>query len=274
MAPVLTAKQRRAAISKKIAVHQTAGELVALLQSLTAYDLFIERRVKYWRIASTVFLFVGGFMFNAADIKHDPASRFLMTTLFGGSAVCLLVSLAIKQDDLSDNFRTVALPFLTMLREDMDPKERIHARIDLRQGVLPSKKRSVGKPYRMGIYYRVVDCGFLDPWFVGRTTLADGTRLEWNVTDRIRARRLWKRMGTTFKNKTKYMRRTIVRVKLTFSRKRFSVAPAENIRLKKESLVLKKVAKVKDDAESPAFQMLIDLIADGYRCISPIARTA
>src|SRR5262249_43682342 len=91
----------------------------------------------------------------------------------------------LRNVDIANNFREVALPFLAVLKQDIDRDQTVFVRIDLRDPFHASKLKRTSSPYVDGAYHKVIDTTYLDPWFHGKAQLADGSRLAWTVYDTI-----------------------------------------------------------------------------------------
>ena len=169
---------------------------------------------------------------------------------------------------LSVNLREVTIPFLRILREEVPSSEPLQIQIDLHwletvKHLLPGKNSKEKK--------------YLASWFHGQATFADGTRLHWRVVDGLRSRTRT-RKGISGKTKTKIKRvlRSDVAVKLAFPSKTYSLLPgnsgdekpATDGPAKRLSVSLKKTTKTTMETPTEAFQMLLDLIADGYRSVT------
>ena len=111
-----------------------------------------------------------------------------------------------------------------ILREDMPSTQRLKMRLDLRGFTMQEKLRSESKPYASGVYHKVVDKFYQDQWFDGETTLADGTRLIWSVTDLARRREKSKRTPRgKHKFKTKDAHRTFISMQIGMKSRRYAL---------------------------------------------------
>src|SRR5207253_257359 len=90
-----------------------------------------------------------------------------------------------RKIDLSNNFRQFALPVLTIFREDFDAAKPVRLRLNLDPPTAKSKLTGELPPYKKGVYHKIVDKTYVDPWMSATAVLVDGTRLSWDVTDNI-----------------------------------------------------------------------------------------
>ena len=275
---MLSTEQKNIARTKQVAMNRTADEVIGVLNALSSWDALVERRARFWGWAAVLTGLVGGisgFVWLAVK-KHHPArgGTLLVVTVI---AVIILARIWSKwsKQNLADNFRVAALPFLTVLREDMDPNQRMQVKLDLRDALIPEKKINESAPYKLGLYHRVIDRTFRDAWFEGNTTLADDTEVSWNVTEQIFERERTKRnaRGKT-KTKRKHKKRTQVVVTLNFASKEYTLAEATgDVKQKKKTITLKGGEKYDGEQKTPAFDILVALMSDAYSRVS-VGRTA
>lgn len=268
----LTAEQKAILQSKDIKLHRTADNLLALLTPIAELDAAADslrtkaRRLRgFSLVAAIAFFFVARGLDGSARIGVFAVSAILIAlAIFLTVRVVKPLALA----DISDNLRTVALPFLRVLREDVAPGEPLQMHIGL--DPLASKKHLLaGKVAK--------ETNYLDPWFEGQATFADGTRLHWRVVDQLRSRTRTKRSASgKTKMKTKNRLRSDAAVKLSFPSKTYSLIPntsgarseaSGDSNAKRLSISLKTTQKTMETS-THAFEMLVDLIADGYRSVA------
>src|SRR5262249_26954880 len=185
--------------------------------------------------------------------------------------VAIVLFVRFKSQDLSDNLRTAAVPFLAVLREDMNPGDALTVNNDLRPYAIDEKKKSQSEPYKKGAYYKIVDKLYVDPWFEGSTALADGTKVKWNLIEHVVQHHKTKRTSRgKIKSKTKTSRKTVAVVTLAFPNKEYAVTGEAQHDAKRTTVTLARKLKSKDE-NSPAFGLLVDLIAEGYRRVKASA---
>jgi hypothetical protein len=265
----LTPEAQKIAESRQINLNRPVDELLALLKALAHADQIAEKTAKRWGCSAGLIGLVGlvaSIIWMNVKKHHLERGGTLLAVTIVVVIVCIVMYKRAKKGDLADNFRKTAFPFLTVLREDLPPDGKIHVKIDLREAAIKEKLKSESQPHAEAGYYQVIDQIYEDPWFSGEAVLVDGTSVGWDVTEIIHQKHKRKRNPRgKIKMKTKTKRKTLARVAMTFAEKEFTINTAgDNVKGKKRSLKLWKTEKT-DGAESPAFQMLVDLIADGYR---------
>jgi hypothetical protein len=145
----------------------------------------------------------------------------------------------------------------------------VHLKLDLASPTAASKKQGEKPPYKDGVYHKVIESTYLDPWMSAEALLVDGTNLSWRVTDSIRERKKTKRNARgKYKTKTKYTKKTDLEVSLRLRKKTYDLtAPAEaevTSDAKRNIVVMEQqIRSASLDPLDP--RALIDLIADVYR---------
>src|SRR5690606_14267915 len=210
-------------------------QLIAMLTPLADADRIGDagraslRRRLFGSIFGIVLLLIG------AAFASGNAPAFAQVLLIG-AAVCagLLVVLIVlhlwlgRFDDVENNLRNVALPFLTALKQDVDERAELDVRIDFSKAVQKSKLDRVDKPVRSG-YSKLVNRYYISPWFEGSAPLATGGRLRWRVTDHVlSSRRIRRSASGKYKVKTKQKRKSKLDVSLLRPARHYSAAnPAD-----------------------------------------------
>jgi hypothetical protein len=206
------------------ATSQAADAWLALLVPVSNYDVIGDKTRKLGRT-----LMIVGFILLFVNIFFNRRSSFGNLLFWVLDAMLLLSGVMIywktKKLDLQLDLRRFVLPVLTVLREDMPPGTPLQLNMDLRGGTLKEKLVREGDPYSRGVYHKVVDSFFTDPWMEGRALLIDGSRIHWKIIDRIRQSRKTKRTarGKT-KSKTKTKQKTHLLVEVGLPGKRYELA--------------------------------------------------
>jgi hypothetical protein len=227
---------------------------------------------------TTAALFVLAFVLLIVAANVSPFLLVLPVAALGGAIYLLVTVLKLKKLDLSNNFRQVAMPLFAVLKEDMEDGATLNVRLDLSPPTASPKKTGTGKPYKEGVYYKVVDTTFADHWFGGGARLADGSLLQWTIADDVVESARTKRTARgKHKTKTKYRKLTTISVDVALPKKEYSVAalPAEEgekVRVKdgekRTSLHLEK--KVKSRSIDPIDpRAVFDAISEVYRRARP-----
>jgi hypothetical protein len=124
------------------------------------------------------------------------------------------------KEDLPDNFRKFVVPLISILREEMEPDQALYLRLDFRGGEHKEKQVVRGQsPTTQG-----KETYFVDTWIAGKTSLADDSRLEWEVADNIRRRQITKRRSSKVKTKVKHKIKTLIDVRLGPSAEHYTPA--------------------------------------------------
>ena len=262
----MTPEQQQIAAAKKIDVNRPIDEVLALLRALLDFDIVMagKRKKAGCAIPIAIVVTIAGF------ITSGMVPYGIVVPVLGivAAIAAIVFFVRFKSHDLSDNLRTAAVPFLAVLREDMNPGDALHVNMDLRPYTVDEKKKKESDPYKKGAYYKIIDKLYVDPWFDGNAVLADGTKVRWNVIEHVLQHHKTKRTSRgKIKSKTKISRKTVAVVTLAFPRKEYAVEGDAERDEKRATVTLAKKLKTKDE-NSPAFGMLIDLIADGYRRVN------
>lgn len=265
----LNAEQKQILVDKRIDASRPVDELLTLMKPLAACDTLADKaRTKFgcsFALAIVVTIFGGIFLLNVGGIV-------------GGIVGLLLVAVTItlgyfyfwmKKIDISNNFRQFVLPVLSVFREDIDASKPVTIKLDLSSPTHKSKQQSESAPYSKGVYHKVIDCIYRDPWMTAEAVLVDGTKLSWSVTDVIRERKKTKRNPRgKYKTKTKYSKKTNLEVTVGLRKKMYDVtAPMESelsADEKRSNVTLERqIQSASLDPIAP--RSLVDLIAAVYR---------
>lgn len=271
----MTAEWQQIAAAKKIGLNRPVDEVLDLLRALSDFDVQMAAKRKKAGCTVPIAIILGIIGVIVGGNVGGSAGKIIFTVAmlsFAVAVFALVLFLRFRAQDLSDNFRTAAVPFLALLREDMNPGDPLHADIDLRQYDIEEKKKKQSDPYNKGVYYKIIDRLYVDPWFNGSVALADGTKVHWKVIEHVVKRDKTKKTSRgKIKSKTKIKRKTIAVVTLGFSAKEYAMTAAQDVKRdeKRSTLTLARKRKT-DGADSPAFGMLVDLIAEGYKRVSGV----
>jgi len=273
----LSPEQKALLETKQLAGEYEPGALVALLKPIAEYDRLSDKARTPMGCATGA-LFVLAFVLLIVSANVSFYLLPLPLAALGGGIALLVTVLKMKKLDLSNNFRQVAMPLFAVLREDMEPGATVNVRLDLSPPTAKGKKTGTGKPYDVPGYRKVVDTAYVDPWFGGGARLADGSVLQWTVTDDVVASERTKRTARgKIKTKTKHRKVTTIAVDVALPKKEYAVAamPAgegEKVKVKdgekRTSLHVEKRVKTKSlDPIDP--RAVFDAIAEAYRRVRP-----
>ena len=285
----LSPAERETIASGHFAGDYTPDALLDQMRTLARFDASNDTTrasLKHWIWAIVGLDFLGLLLFKfiphagrLLDARWVIPLFVVEVVLVAGMGVLLW---RLRNVDIGNNFRLVALPFLSVLKQDIDPDQTLTVRIDLRDALHASKKKRTGNPYADGAYYRVIDTTYLDPWFHGKAVLADGSRLMWTVYDTIvKSTRTKKTASRKTKTKTRHVKRSQVAIALTVPNKIYGVARApapEGTKLavavgaKRSTIRLVRKLKTQSlDPVDPA--LLIDAVSGAYRQITAPSRS-
>lgn len=266
----LNAEQKQILADKRIEANRPVEELLALMKPLAACDTMADKvRTKLGcSFALAIVVTIIGFfvLMNVAGFTIGVVVGLLL----------LVVAIALgffyfwtRKIDVSNNFREFVVPVLSVFREDIDTARPVKVSIDLSSPIHKTKLQSESAPYSKGVYHKVIDSMYRDPWMSADAVLVDGTKLSWTVTDVIRERKKTKRNPRgKYKTKTKYSKKTNLEVTVGLRKKTYDVAAPAAAELSgdEKRSVVKVERQVKSASLDPVVpRALIDLIADVYR---------
>jgi hypothetical protein len=262
---------------------QLSGEfeprrLIDLLRPIAAYDRLSDK-ARTPMGCSTAALFVLSLVLLVVAANVSLFLLPLPLASLGGAVFLLVTVLRLRKLDLSNNFRQVAMPLFAVLEEDMEPGATMNVRLDLSSPTARTKKTGTGKPYERGIYHKVVDTTYVDPWFGGGTRLVDGSLLQWDVTDEVVESKRTKRTARKIKTKTKYEKRTTISVTVALPHKKYAVKglPADEgekvkVRESEKRTTFHLTKRVKTKSNDPIDpREIFDIISEAYKRVRPAA---
>lgn len=267
----LSTEQKQLLSQKQFDLSRPADEWLSLLKPIAACDAVANKAQGRFgctfallivvTIASPFFLLSGG----VSPMKLVALALIVAVTIAVGMFWTWL-----RRVDVSDNLRSFVVPILALFREDIDPKTPVRLRLDLSKPTAKAKKTGESAPFSQGVYRRVVDTSYVDPWMEAEATLVDGTKLSWSVTDRIRERKKTKSnaRGKT-KTKTKYTKKTDLEVRLALRTKTYALAGAEVSSDGKRSKVEVQRSLRTDSLDPIDPRALVDAITQVYRSARP-----
>jgi hypothetical protein len=269
----LSAEQKRVLREKRIEMNRPIGPLLEFLKPLGSCDSMADKaRTKLGcafavSIGLTIVTIVIGFHDRWAALPILLFVVALVPTIAFGRAWSWTRGI-----DVSNNFRQFALPVLTVLREDFDPSQPLHVKLDLTAPTAAPKKRGESAPFPQGGYYKVIETTYVDEWMSVDGLLVDGTKLSWQVTDSIRERRKTKRTSRgKHKTKTKYKKKSEIEVSMALRKKTYALVATEGELSSDEKRntvrVSREVITASLDPIDP--RALLDLVADVFRSARP-----
>lgn len=273
----LSPEQKALLETKQVSGEYEPRGLIDLLRPIAEYDRLSDK-ARTPMGCSTAALFVLSLVLLVVAANVSLFLLPLPLASLGGAVFLLVTVLRLRKLDLSNNFRQVAMPLFAVLKEDMDAGATMNVRIDLSRPTAKAKKTGTAKPYKEGAYYKVVDTTFVDPWFGGGTRLADGSLLQWDVTDDVVESARTKRTARgKHKTKTKYRKLSTINVTVALPHKEYAVThlqadEGEKVKVreseKRTTFHLTKRVKTKsNDPIDP--REIFDIISEAYKRVRP-----
>ena len=132
-----------------------------------------------------------------------------------------------RKNDVPNGLRSFTVPLIPILREDQDPAQPLELRLDLSGYKQDSKQVGKGDAYKKGVYHKVIDTLYDDPWLVGRARFIDGADVQFQVIDHVRSSRKTKRTPRgKIKTKVKAKKKTELAVTISFPARNYEAAAA------------------------------------------------
>ena len=267
----LSPDQKHILAQKQLDVEKPVDELLAMLKPIAACDRIANKSQTRFGCTFGIMIvvtFASVILFS--NLGWGPLTFGVLLLIVAATIASLWFWRWLAGIDVSNNLRQFVVPVLALFREDIDPKAPVHLRLDLSKPTAGPKKQSESDAYKQGVYHKVIDSMYVDPWMAAEAVLVDGTRLRWSVTDTIRERKKTKRNARgKYKTKTKYRKVTDVEVQLGLKTKTYEVADAEVTSDGKRSKV-EVQRSVRMDSLDPADpRTLIDAITSVYRSLKP-----
>ncbi|MEC5386189.1 hypothetical protein VVD49_10660 [Uliginosibacterium sp. H3] len=119
----------------------------------------------------------------------------------------------LRKIDIPSSLDRFLLPWLTLLKEDIQPKSEVVLRLDLRGAEMDNKSLMASDMPR-GLPKSPRNCQdtyFRDDWLSGTASLADGAVLRWQISDLVR-----QRIKTRSNSRGKTKRKTKYKIQRSF----------------------------------------------------------
>ena len=250
--PPLNSEQTNIVREKVVSLNRPIDDLLGILGPVAQYDAAGDKSRTVFGCSGAVAL-LAGIILLFVDVI--PLHFIVGAGLIAVAVVLFIVMSKKTSEDLSDNLRRCAVPFLAALREDFG-SEPIALKLDLRPPLAKEKQQSKEKVDKVTI------TTWSDPWMSGDGVLHDGSRLRWSVVETIIEKSYWKR-GSSGKSKlkTKKKKRVEIEVDLTLKAKTYG-----------EKQTLHNEVKHKRDTITPIPpDLIISAIAQLYTDAQPAA---
>ena len=272
----LNAEQKEILSKKQLDVDRPVDDLLVLLKPIAACDRIANKsQTRFGCTFGILIVLSFAAVIFFSNLGWGPIPLGVFVLLVAGAIACGWFWMWLRGIDVSNNLRQFVLPVLALFREDIDPKTPVRLRVDLRKPTDATKKTNESAPYKHGVYHKIIDTNYVDPWMDAEAVLTDGTRLRWSVTDRIRERKKTKRNPRgKYKTKTKYRKVTDLEVQVAMKTKTYAIDGAEASSDGKRSKVEKQRSVRGDSLEPVDPRALIDAITSVYRVARPAKKEA
>lgn len=216
----LSAEEKNFVISKQLTAAYTPDEWLNLFKKLKDFDSQGD---------STR---TTGFRLGCVGLILTFVGIILLTVFVGVFLIVIGILLAIvsftiyfylKPYDMPGEILSKTLvPIVLILREEMNPQEKLKLKLDLRGFSMPEKLVNKSQSYARGNYHAIVDSYYRDHWLDGETILADGTRLIWSVEDLVKSSQKSKRNARgKHKTKTKNKHQSLISLQVGMNNKKY-----------------------------------------------------
>jgi hypothetical protein len=274
----LNAEQKAILSRKQLELERPVDELLAVLKPLAVCDSIANKSQTRFGCTFGLLLVVSiGAAIFFANIGWSALTTTAIVLLVAGTLAAGWFWRWLAGLDVSNNLRSFVVPVLTLFREDIDPKTPVRLRLDLSAPTAKPKKTGESDPFKQGIYHKVIDTTYVDPWMSADTVLVDGTKLSWSVTDRIRERTKTKRNARgKYKSKTKYRKVSDLDVQMSLRTRNYALGtPDAELSADGRRSKVAVERSVRSDSLDPIDpRALIDAITDIYRSARPVQKEA
>ncbi len=213
----LTGDEKNLLKTKQIKAEMPVQEWIDLFSKLRDFDKEADSS-RAWAVGLAI---TGGFIAFFGIFLLAVFVGFLMIPI----GLIMLVGFIIayfylKPYDIQSELLTQrVLPMLLILREEMKANGNLKLRLDFRGFEVSEKLVNQSDKRNTSIYRSIIDYYYRDYWMDGDTTLADGTRLVWSITDLVKHIKKTKYRKNKKKSKSKF--RTVLNTQIGMHRKRF-----------------------------------------------------
>jgi hypothetical protein len=279
----LTADQRLFIKEGLVEGTTTPEEWLKLFSEVAEYDRLRDASSKTFGGLGCGCLLLGVILFF---IGVSTVALLPVAIIFIVVAIILAVFFFKRRKDVPNHLRLFVVPLLAILREEMDAGEQLYLRLDLRGNTLPDKmynnQLSKGGLRLQSSGSKIKEEFFQDPWLAASARLADGTRVQMRVIDRVRKREETKRRTSgKYKTKTKYKIKSRVEARLQFKQTKYTftkkgMQAGRNEKLDVESADGKDTLQIRRIVHSNAVNQpvglyeFLDLMAKAYKQVKPI----
>jgi hypothetical protein len=277
----LTPDQKIFIKEKKIEGTYTPEQWLEFFIKIAEYDTLRDASSgKFgWLGCGCILALIASFVIGIITVYLLPLS-FIVLILF----IFVSIYFVKRRKDVPNHLRKFIVPFLMILREEMEPRETMFLRVDLSDATAKEKLFSEQlSPSALRLQKsgsKITEKFFSHQWLAGMAELADGSKLKWQIFERVRQRTEGKRR-TSGKYKTKIKHKVKARVEISmqfkrgdYSLKPFSLnTPAEKIEVKngtnRDKIDIRRISVRTDVKEPLPLNILLDTIATAYKKATP-----
>jgi hypothetical protein len=277
----LTPDQKIFVKEKRIEGAYTPEQWLIFFSKIAEYDALRDASSgKFaWLGCGCVTFVIASFIIGFIVIFLLPVA-FLVLIL----AIIIGIYLSRQRTDIPNHLRQFIVPLLSVLNEEMRRGETMFLRVDLSSPTakekLFSEQLSAGGLRLQKAGSKITEKFFSNQWLVGTAELADGTKLQWQIFDRVRQRvEGKKRTSGKFKTKTKLKIKSRVQVEMQFKRKDYLLkpfqlnTPTEKIEVKagvnRDKISVRRIFVSNQENKVTPLSELLDAIATAYKKATP-----
>jgi hypothetical protein len=277
----LTPDQKIFIKEKKIEGSYTPDQWLVFFNKIAEYDTLRDASSSKfgWLGCSCIVLLIASFVIGILTVYLLPVS-FIVLIVF----ILMSIYFVKRRKDVPNHLRQFIVPLLVILREEMEPDAAMFLGVDLSDATAKEKLFSEQlSPSALRLQKsgsKITEKFFSNQWLTGVAELADGTRLKWQIFDRIRQRSEGKkRTSGKYKTKLKNKVKTRVEISMQFKRQDYSLkpfklnTPTEKIEVKngtnRDKIDIRRIS-VRDKVNEPLpLSALLDAIATAYKKATP-----
>jgi hypothetical protein len=266
---------------KRIEGSYTPEQWVLFFQRIAEYDALRDASSKKfaWLGCLSILLLIASLVIGIITIFLLPVT-LLALILF----IVMSVFFVKRRKDVPNHLRQFILPLLLILREEMEPEVPMFLRVDLSDATAKEKLFSEQlSPSGLRLQKagsKITEKFFSNQWLTGAAVLADGTKLQWQIFERIRERSEGKKRSSgKYKTKTKHKIKARVQIAMQFKRKDYFLKPfrlntaTEKIEVKngrsRDKISVRRIAVRTKVNEPLPVRHLLDAMATAYKKAKP-----
>lgn len=279
----LSPRQQQVVRTKQVDIKAVPGRALDLLRSVGEFDrVSDESRGDLVKLGAILFgvgfacIFVASYFYSVIYVSMG---------FFSLSAVAFFLYFFFRKRDLPNTMRLFVLPLVAVLREDMEDKERLSLKVDLRGAKEKSKLQSKERKRTRNLaIHKLVESIYVDPWLQGSARLADGILIHWKIIDTLRHRDITKRGSSgKLKFKTKSKVKRLYEVQLTVPKKRYALEEGDawdgdNVKVNhkdsKSTVRVRRVEVSRTTGRPAELRPFLQMIASVYKQVKPVERSA